>query len=170
MESLPVPAAPASSPVETAVVPDNTIHKSLLNPELRLSRRQREVLGMVGVKVPATEKQAARNKVAGDRLKAFHVAKRKTKQDEEDAKRKAFEAEANVKVVGQAKRERVRLKQKTVPVYSDDESSDPEMRRRAKKASKTAKALEKLDDTISRVASVAAPSNPYLTAMMMRHF
>jgi hypothetical protein len=162
-------------PVQAPPAPDNTVHKSLLHPELRLSRRQKEILGLVGVKLAVTAKQAERNKVAGDRLRAFHATKRKNKEAEEEAKRKSFEAAAKVSVVSQKKRDRVCLKKRdVVPAApqseSESESSDGEVRRRAKKVSKTAKALEKLDDKISRVAKVAAPSNPYLNAMMMRHF
>jgi hypothetical protein len=125
--------------------------------------------------MPVTAKQAERNKIAGDRLRAFHATKRKAKQSEEEAKRAAFEEEAKVKVVSQQKRERVRLKHKNDKVAAvvsdtDSSSSGADVRRRAKKASKTAKALEKLDSKISRVAKDVIPSNPYLNAMMMRHF
>jgi hypothetical protein len=151
---------------------EDTIHKSLLNPELRLSRRQREVLGIVGIKGDVSEKQKERNKVAGERLKRYHTAKKTAKLEAEAERLRLFELENKVRVGGQKKRDanaRVRLKREVVEEQSESEE-DKEVVRRARKVAKTAKVLEKLDEKISRVAKAAQPANPYLEAMMRRHF
>lgn len=169
-EAVPVPVATVE-PVQPK--PDETIHRSLLHPELRLSRRQKQVLGLVGIKEPVTEKQAQRNKVAGERLKSFHAARKKLKAEGEAEKQRQFESGARVRVAAQKQRDpagRVRIKRPAPPIEYESSSSDEEIRRKAKKVSKTAKALEKLDDTISRVAKVVVPMNPYLDAMMRRQF
>ena len=173
MESVEANAAPVATSEPVQSKPDETVHRSLLHPELRLSRRQKQVLGLVGVKEPVTEKQAQRNKVAGERLKAFHATRKKLKAESEAEKQRQFETDAKVRVGSQKKRDppgRVRIKRPAPPIEYESSSSDEEIRRKAKKVSKTAKALEKLDDTISRVAKVAIPTNPYLEAMMHRHF
>ena len=174
MESIEATSVPVATPEPVQSKPDETVHRSLLHPELRLSRRQKQVLGLVGIKEPVTEKQAQRNKVAGERLKAFHATRKKLKAESEAEKQRQFESDAKVRVGSQKKRDphgRIRIKRPAPPIeYESSSSSDEEIRRKAKKVSKTAKALEKLDDTISRVAKVAIPTNPYLEAMMHRHF
>lgn len=173
MES--VPSAPIEEPavVEVKEKADDTVHKSLLNPELRLSRRQKEVLGIIGARGDLTPKQIERNKIAGDRLRVYHASKKSSKLIAEAERQRLFELENRVRLAGSKKigKGRVRLKEKRQLEVSDEESdASEEVTRRVKKVSKTAKALEKLDETIARVAKTAEVKNPYLEAMLRRHF
>ena len=150
-------------PVDTPT-PVSTISSAFLAPSLRLSKRQRSILGIGGTPLPPTEKQKLRNIEAGKRLRAYHEH-RKTQRGLE-AKSTTASLEKQSRVVIESPKKRVSLKKQRVPEpsqSSDESSSDRETRRRVKKASKTAKAIEKLD---ARIAKVITPPNPYLDLMM----
>ena len=140
--------------------------------KLKLTRAQLKSVGIKRKQEPS-EKQKIRNQAAANRFREMH---KKTKADKlagEQARAQEFEQKTKIKIAEKerkpyTKKPKVKLSAPTPPEpNSETESEESEyVTKKAKKASKTASAIAKLDERISRVAQPYA--NPYLAAMMRR--
>jgi hypothetical protein len=148
--------------------------------KLKLTRAQLKSIG-IKRKEPPSEKQKLRNEAAANRFREMH---KKTKADKlagEQQRTQAFEQQAKVKIAEKerkpyTKKPKVKLAaceaRPAAPIPpepdSETETSEEEqyVTKKAKKASKTAAAIAKLDERMSRVAQPYV--NPYYAAMMNR--
>lgn len=111
-----------SVPTESVSAPVNAL-ELFTRPALRLSRRQKEILGICGKGAPPTEKQKLRNLAAGNRLKKYHEDRRAQRKAQECDVTRDIEEKANVKIVEQQKRPRVSVKKRPVVEPSSDSVS-----------------------------------------------
>lgn len=114
---------PVTTPPETVVAPVNAL-ELFTRPALRLSRRQKEILGICGKGGPPTEKQKLRNLAAGNRLKKYHEERRAQRKAQECDVTRDIEEKANVKIVEQQKRARVSVKKRPVVEPSSISSAE----------------------------------------------
>ena len=134
------------------------------NPELKLSKRQQKILG-VKITREKTESEKKRIAEATERLKKYNERRKRERLDAEASKKAELGKRARVKIVEKMK---PRVSKRKRPVESESEESesdDSEIEYRAKKASRAAKAIAKLDEKMTRVAS-HVPMNPYTAAFM----
>lgn len=147
-------------------------------PELKLSKRQRDVLGITKPKREPTDKEKERNAKAAERLRAYHADRKAQESKVVTDKVKTIEASSRVRIKDpdppkkRAKHTRVKSDSEDGEAEDAEESeseSEPDseqqqtVRKHAKKATKTIKAIKKLDKRIREV-SRAQPTNPYTAA------
>lgn len=141
--------------------------------KLKLTRAQLKSIG-IKRKEPPSEKQKLRNEAAANRFREMHKKSKADKLAGEQERTQAFEQQAKVKIAEKerkpyTKKPKVKLAA-PIPQEPDSETESSEeaeyVVKKAKKASKTASAIAKLDERISRVAQPY--TNPYLAAMMRR--
>lgn len=147
---------PDAAPVKKDPPPEFT------NPELKLSKRQQRILG---VKITRERSVAEKKRIEAStaRLRAYNESKRKERKQAEAKVKEELGKRARVRIVDKPKRVKKRKVEVSVDSESDSESSEVEYR--AKKASRAAKAIAKLDEKMSRVVA-RAPVNPYTAAFM----
>lgn len=119
-----------------APTPDNPL-EMLTRPALRLSKRQKAILGLCATPAPPTDKQKLRNIAAGERLKKFHEDRRQKRALSEKAATKQLEEKTNVKVIETPKKARVSVKRRLVvessvesESASESESDEPVVRKK----------------------------------------
>lgn len=132
----------------------------LMNPELKLSRRQQKILGIKATHT-YTEKEKKRIEESTARLRLYNQKRKEQRIKDALEAKKQIEKAARVKLVEKPKRH------KRTPPPSDDSqtSSDDDAHRTAKRAKKTIKAIEKLDERVKEVVSNTR-INPYTAAFM----
>lgn len=134
-----------------------------MNPELKLSKRQQRILG---VKITRERSAAEKKRIEAStaRLRAYNEGKSRERKQAEAKVKEELGKRARVRIVDKPKR--VKKRKVEVSVDSESDSSESsEVEYRAKKASRAAKAIAKLDEKMSRVVA-RAPVNPYTAAFM----
>jgi len=120
-DEQPVSAAPATTG------PPESEHPMamFMRPSLRLSKRQKVVLGLCPAPGPPTEKQRLRNEAAGQRLKRYHEDRRKARSLAAADATAQLETIANVTISKKSAAPRVQIKKPPVKkskAYSASES------------------------------------------------
>lgn len=154
------------APIPEKAAEPQTGGSDFSNPELKLSKRQQKILG-VKITREKTESEKKRIAEATDRLKRYNEKRKRERLEAEASKKAELGKRARVKIVEKVKVSKPKRKR----VESDSEESetdDSEIAYRAKKASRAARAIAKLDEKMTRVAS-HAPINPYTAAFMRMH-
>lgn len=140
-------------------------------PKLKLTRAQLKSIG-IKRKEPPSEKQKIRNEAAANRFREMHKKQKEEKLAAEAGRARDFEEKAKVKIAEKERKpytKKPKVKLAPIPPEPDSETESTEeeyVAKRAKKASRTASAIAKLDERIARVAQPY--TNPYLAAMMRR--
>jgi hypothetical protein len=118
----------AAAPEPVATPPAMSPLDMLTRPSLRLSQRQKAILGLCATPAPPTEKQQIRNKAAGERLKKFHQDRKTRREADEKTATRQLEEAAKVVVVQPPKKPKVSVKRKLVvePSVESEPSSDSE--------------------------------------------
>jgi hypothetical protein len=174
MESKPktpeTPETPETSDAIQKYLPAGVAAEDI--PKLKLTRAQLKSIG-IKRKEPPSEKQQIRNEAAANRFREMHKKQKEEKLAAEAGRVRDFEEKARVKIAEKerkpyTKRPKVKLAPIPPEPDSDTESSEEAeyVVKKAKKASRTASAIAKLDQRIARVAQPY--TNPYLAAMMRR--
>lgn len=150
----PVAPTPTSSPQPST---------DFSNPELKLSKRQQKILGVKIVR-EKSESEKKRIAEATERLKKYNEKRKRERMEAEEKVKTELGKRARVKIVEKVKSTRPK-KRAVESESSESESDDSEIEYRARKASRAAKAIAKLDKKMSQVAA-RVPTNPYTAAFM----
>ena len=148
---------------EPAAEPPSAPVADFSNPELKLSKRQQRILG---VKITKEKSDAEKKRivVATERLLKYNEKRKRERLEAEEAAKAELGKKARVRIIDKAKSAPKR-KRVVESSESGSDSNSSEIEYRAKKASRAARAIAKLDEKMSRVAS-RVPQNPYTAAFM----
>ena len=128
-----------------------------MRPSLRLSKRQKVILGLHPKPGPPSEKQKLRNEAAGARLKKYHETRRQARAAATNDITTAIETIANVSIVKKDKAPRVQIKKqppsKLKRSAKRKAESDDDASRESESESESESELLDDDDEVSFLSS-----------------